>query len=134
MATTKLCWLLWIAVLVVWSVGLLVPDPLKWADGIAVPFPVVKAVHLAVYAGLAALACWLPGGLWLVAFLALHAGLGEWLQYRFTTTRTGSVLDVGIDLAGIAIGCALAWRRKKPSPDHEPGKEAPPTRPGSLNS
>jgi VanZ family protein len=108
---------LWLAVLVAWSIGLLIPDPLGRAQGpgdagITAVYLISKVGHLAVYAALAALACRLPGRTWLLAVLALHAGLGEWLQFQFTS-RTGSVLDVGIDLAGIALGCALAWPRKK---------------------
>lgn len=108
-------WLLWLIVLAVWTVGLVMPDPLERGpseEKLSIPYLVSKLAHLGVYSMLAIGASLLPvrSRWWGLGLLVLHAPLGEFLQ-TLTPTRHGSLLDVAIDLVGISIGCALTWRR-----------------------
>jgi VanZ family protein len=106
-----------LALVAAWTVGLLLPQPVPSAITAASPdlkFWLAKLVHLAVYAVLAALAGWLhaprPGRWFLLAFLALHAGVVEWLQWTMDLGRDGNLRDVLLDLAGVATGAASTWK------------------------
>lgn len=116
MHARSLRWLVWVTVVVVWTVALLVPLPdtsgtvLRHND---VKFWVGKSLHVGMYALLAALAGRLPlarrGRLLVLAFLAAHAVATESLQPL--VGRTGAAADVGLDLLGIILGVVLTWRR-----------------------
>ena len=111
-----LLWAVWLTLLCVWTVGLLIPEPhqalgvghvdLDWR------FIISKLSHLAVYTILAAFAGLLPvgrrGRVMIVALLLCHGAATEFLQ-QFVPTRTASLLDVGIDAVGTALGTAAAW-------------------------
>jgi VanZ family protein len=109
-------WILWVAVLAAWTAGLVLPDPLgragphihEWSR----KYLAAKASHLGMYAALAVATAFLAPRppRWPLLVLALHAALGEWLQ-TLVPTRSGSLLDVLIDLAGIGAGVALTWWR-----------------------
>jgi VanZ family protein len=89
----------------------------SWGD--VLPFLVSKALHLTAYAGLAVAALVLfRRWRWRVlGAVAAHAVAGEVGQYVgngwYATGREGSVKDVLIDWAGMAVGCGVwwAWRR-----------------------
>ena len=108
-------WAVWVLYLVVWTAALLRPEPARVNTEVLperAQFPAAKALHVGSYALLAALACWLPvrpGRRWLLfAVLSFHAFGTEFLQ-RFVELRTGSLTDVGIDHAGLAVGLLAAW-------------------------
>ncbi len=113
----KVRWLIWLAYLAAWSTALLVPLPdigRTWTvNHISLKFLFAKAVHVGAYAVLAVLSGWLlvPTRFrWLLMFfLAAHATSTELLQ-RLVPGRTGTLTDVGIDLAGIALGCLVSWK------------------------
>src|SRR5262245_59557928 len=105
-------WYLWLAVFLLWTIGLVIPDPLsrekKEPDVASLLFVAAKLVHLSAYAVLAAAAAYLPGRkpYWLLLILALHAPLTEWIQ-TYVPSREGSIRDVCVDLAGVAVGIVL---------------------------
>ena len=68
-----------------------------------------KAVHLLLFAALAATARWRFGALLpaLVA-VAAYAPVSELVQALLLPGRSGDLLDVGADLAGVALGWTLA--------------------------
>ena len=112
----KVRWYLLAAYTTAWTVALLVPMPdgRGWSfHGINLKFLVVKGVHLGAYAVLAGLLGWLeiPSRYrWLlVFFLAGHATATEFFQ-QFIEGRTGMIQDIGIDLIGAGIGCAITWK------------------------
>ena len=117
---------------VVWSVALLVPVPSKpFADtGITVPdlkFYVSKLIHVAGYAFLTAFVAFLPISrakrLGLVLFLSLHGALSEAFQWWFTSYRSSSLRDVGLDHLGILIGLLATWNRwRVVPPEHRPAE------------
>ena len=108
-------WLLWWTVLALWTVALVMPDPLGGDGSLSETEPtlkwlIAKSGHLTVYTALAAVVVLLPGRpFWPLAVLVGHALLGEWLQ-TLTPSRTGCWTDVAIDLLGIVIGGILVWR------------------------
>lgn len=120
-------WLLWAASLALLTYALLSPKVPKAGEPL-IPSPlrfwVSKATHVGAYAYLSALVAFLPVAGWAPARLRLvlvaHGAATEWLQTF--TGRHGSVTDVLIDSAGIALGWALTslWRRRsgrrRPSP------------------
>jgi VanZ family protein len=108
-------WGVWVLYLGIWTAALLRPEPARVNTEILPPraqFPAAKALHVGSYALLAALAFWLPvrpGRRWLLlAALSGHAFATEFLQ-QFVELRTGSLTDVGIDHAGLAVGLIAAW-------------------------
>jgi VanZ family protein len=108
-------WALWGLYLAAWTAALLRPEPARVNTEVLPPraqFPAAKALHVGSYALLAALACWppaRPGRRWLVfAALSCHAFATEFLQ-QFVELRSGSLADVGIDHAGLAVGLLAAW-------------------------
>src|SRR6478752_742456 len=108
----------WWLALALWSYGLLSPEPPRVGAAV-LPSPwayyVSKALHLSAFAGLALSACLLPATRrhrrLLVAVLAAHAGLTEYLQ-TFVEGRYGCLADVGLNLTGVTLGALLArgWR------------------------
>jgi VanZ family protein len=107
-------WVVWAALLALWTFGLLAPDPVP--PGVSVPrgfaFPVAKCLHVSAYTLLAALLAWLPVGpglRWALALgLVLHGGATEFVQ-TFIPTRTGTLRDVALDTLGVTLGVALSW-------------------------
>src|SRR5262249_36195194 len=72
-------WAAWLAFLVVWTFCLLTPFPIRVEKEVLpheAGYPTAKLLHVGCYAGLAALAAWLPTGRfsrwWLIAALSLH--------------------------------------------------------------
>jgi hypothetical protein len=105
---------------------LLVPQPIRIHPGQGEEvlrsslFYFAKTLHVTAYALFALLTCWLRvGGLsraGLFGFLVLHAGATEYTQYVMAIGRTGSLRDVGLNLAGIGLGAALGWWTFTPRP------------------
>lgn len=111
-------WWLWSALLILWTVGLLLPEsgtrPIAFGDiSHTKRLYIAKTVHVFVYLLLTILASHqhfaLRGRLWLLAALMIHAPLSELLQL-FVANRSGRFLDVGLDYAGVAIGMIVTWR------------------------
>ena len=78
-----------------------VSGPVSWTD---------KAVHVLLFvapvlAAAAVLRRWRGPAL----VLAVHAPLSEWIQHALLPHRSGDPFDVAADLAGVALGAALAW-------------------------
>ena len=83
------------------------------SGGTGSPFPESdKVVHLLLFAGLAFTTRWRFGGgrTGLVAVAGL-AVVSELVQAGLLPSRSGDPLDVVADLAGTALGWALAGRR-----------------------
>src|SRR5262249_34941545 len=113
-----LFWIVWCLLLAVWTVGLLLPEGDEVVNTGFVgrsPVPVGKALHFVAYAVLAYLAA-SRGVWWLLAGLGAHGAATEALQ-TLVPGRDGSLRDVLIDSAGVAVGAALGWWRSRP-----PGK------------
>ncbi len=115
-------WLVWALALVTWTIALLTPDPVQMSHAVLpaeAAFPVAKSLHVLAYACLTALLAWLPvrpRARWaLVALLSFHGAITEYLQ-TFVPGRSGSVRDVLIDHAGIALGLAVSWAWWRRSP------------------
>jgi hypothetical protein len=112
-------WVVWLGLVAAWTVGLLTPNPDRAVRDVLPPhalFPMAKALHVSAYAFLAALAAWLPRRGLPIAFLALHGAATEFLQ-QFVPTRTASVRDVLLDLAGVGLGLVLSWPWRRPRRD-----------------
>ncbi|MEZ5114993.1 MAG: hypothetical protein R2737_01885 [Candidatus Nanopelagicales bacterium] len=71
--------------------------------------PLDKAVHLALFAGVAFLGTWagVPT-MWLGALLLLQAVASEVVQARLLDRRGGDLLDLAADVLGIALGLLAA--------------------------
>jgi VanZ family protein len=117
-------WSLWLLLLGGCTAALLSSRAPKLGAVIVPPslrFAAAKAVHLTAYGSLAFGVCWLTSDRrlrWAVwAGLLAHGALTE-VGQLFVEGRTGSVRDVFIDAAGLALG-ALAgtawasWRHSK---------------------
>ncbi|HEY8506604.1 MAG TPA: VanZ family protein [Gemmataceae bacterium] len=104
--------------LLLWTAGLLTPlsvtqEASRQLGEPETSFYLSKLLHLGGYGFLA----WLAGfvfatraGAWgLLLLLAAHAGATEYLQ-QFVGRGT-SLKDVGLDLAGVALGVAANYRR-----------------------
>ncbi len=110
-------WAVWSIYVGLLSLALLTPHPTAVAESLIESqeerFLVGKALHAAMFTGLALLSGWL--GLrgryrWLLAyFLSLYAFGTEFLQ-QFVPTRTGNLQDVAINHLGLMIGILLCWR------------------------
>jgi VanZ family protein len=106
-------WVLWGLFLAAWTAALLSPEPPR-ASAAVVPssmrFWVAKGLHLGAYAILAFAPRWLTSSrkAWWVVWLALvaHGALTE-VGQLFVEGRHGSIRDVALDAAGVALG-ALA--------------------------
>ncbi|MEP7191566.1 MAG: VanZ family protein [Actinomycetota bacterium] len=76
-----------------------------------------KVVHICIFAA-PALAALMAGirARWVLGILAVHAPLGELIQHFALPQRSGDVLDVMADSAGIALGSLayLVWNRRQP--------------------
>ncbi|MBL8795960.1 MAG: VanZ family protein [Planctomycetia bacterium] len=114
--------LLWLLLLVAWTVALVVPIPFRdhgKSEWVAPLFTFSKFLHVSVYALLAAAVAWLrwPTG-WRLAALAVlcgHGMLTEFLQWLLEdySHRSGKWPDVGLDVIGVALGTLLTWRRPR---------------------
>lgn len=76
-----------------------------------------KVVHVCIFAA-PALAALMAGvrARWVLGILAVHAPLGELIQHFSLPQRSGDVVDVMADFAGIALGSLLflVWNRRQP--------------------
>lgn len=107
-------WFVWVALLGVWTWGLVSPQPAQAGDWLPpeLRFLASKGLHFTAYAILSFLVAWLPArravqaALW--ALLFVHAGVTEYAQ-TFVSGRFGSPIDVGINSAGILTGLLAAW-------------------------
>ncbi|NDH05973.1 VanZ family protein [bacterium] len=106
------CW--WL-LLVLWTIGLLRPEPIQMQHELISPalgWVTAKGLHLGVYALLAFFASNLPGTysnkLICCVILVAHAFATEFLQ-QWVKERTGSLSDVAIDLLGVALGLGV-WK------------------------
>lgn len=104
------CW--WL-LLVLWTIGLLRPEPIQMQHELISPalgWVTAKGLHLGVYALLAFFASNLPGTysnkLICCNILVAHAFATEFFQ-QWVKERTGSITDVGINLTGIGLGLGL---------------------------
>jgi VanZ family protein len=114
-------WTVWLAFLLIWSVALLVPDPIGFLRG-HIPdeielsedttFLMAKTLHIGAYATAAILTGWLrapnPWRWLLLLFWFVHADATE-LGQLLVPGRHGSLRDVAIDHVGLLIGLALSW-------------------------
>ncbi|MSR32715.1 MAG: hypothetical protein EXR99_14545 [Gemmataceae bacterium] len=105
-----LAWACWAGLLIIWTIGLLRPEPVQAANRYFSPwaaFFLAKGLHLGIYFFLAAIPWFLHSGHkaagLLITFLAVHAWATEYLQ-QWIRFRTGSLTDAGIDWAGILLG------------------------------
>jgi hypothetical protein len=111
----------WLVLLGGWTYLLLLPSTKEIGDWINLPltrrFLAAKALHYGVYLGLACVAAYLPRRACWWAILAVHA-LGTEVGQHFLPGRTGTVLDVIINLAGILTGLGLgAWLTRRSPAD-----------------
>jgi len=120
MSSGRLWWGLWLVYATAWTAALLSTLPLA-AKGTVIPqeyfFCTGKALHVSAYAVFALLTSRLSltavNRRWMLLLVVLHGPLTEFLQ-QFTG-RTPSVMDVGLDWLGVALGVGLSWSRwKKP--------------------
>lgn len=109
------CW--WL-LLVLWTIGLLRPEPIQMQHELISPalgWVTAKGLHLGVYALLAFFASNLPGTysnkLICYVILVAHAFATEFFQ-QWVKERTGSITDVGINLTGIGLGLGLITIKK----------------------
>lgn len=109
------CWACWWLLLILWTIGLLRPEPIQMQHHLISPslgWITAKGLHLGVYALLALFACILSGSssfkLTCLIILMVHAFATEFLQ-QWVKERTGSLSDVAIDLIGVALGLGL-WK------------------------
>jgi hypothetical protein len=109
----------WLLCVAIWTFALLSTYPVEFGKSV-IPLgtflPVAKILHVCAYAFLTVFISWLPLRRWrwlLLAFLSLHAAGTEYLQ-QFVPGRTGKVMDVFIDHAGMLLGLALTWKRWLP--------------------
>lgn len=108
-------WACWWILLVLWTIGLLRPEPIQMQHHLIHPslgWIIAKGLHLAIYALLAFSASLLPASpafnLSCFIILLAHAFATEFLQ-QCVKERTGSLSDVVIDLCGVALGLGL-WK------------------------
>ncbi len=111
-SSPRIWWVLWIALLIAWTIALWVPvqgtsNVDRSLPAITKRFLFSKVLHLVVYSALAGVIPQLPISLsarWIpVYLLMLHASLTEVCQlYWFG--RSGLVLDVALNHVGIGIG------------------------------
>jgi len=113
--TVLFCWACWWLILILWTIGLLRPEPIQLQHQLipsSLVWIIAKGLHLGVYALLALFASLLPSSpsFKLICFIILmvHAFATEFLQ-QWVKERTGSLSDVAIDLLGVALGLAL-WK------------------------
>ena len=109
--------LIWLCYVLCWTTALLVPQPVSAggdeAKGMRL-FLFAKTVHISAFAVLAILSGWLGANRrlrwYLLAFLILHAGGTEYLQYIMDVGRIGCWRDVWLNLIGITLGIAVSWK------------------------
>ena len=127
--TVLLWWACWWLILVLWTIGLLRPEPIQLQHHLISPslgWITAKGLHLGVYALFALFASLLPSSpslkLFCFIILMVHAFATEFLQ-QWVKERTGSLSDVAIDLLGVTLGLGVwkltCWfgptRKKAPS-------------------
>jgi hypothetical protein len=112
--------LVWVAFTAAWTFALLSAFPIEARDAVVskeVGFSAGKSLHVLAYAFYTLLTLWLGRDRWwrwpLLAFVSMHAIGTEYLQ-QFVD-RTSSLLDVGLDHAGILLSVALTWRKWRAS-------------------
>jgi len=108
-------WIIVSAILLIWTVLLLVPIPDTGPIADLPPIRrevIAKVVHVATYALLAILSGWLHVPVrwrWAVLFvLMVHGTVTELLQRL--VNRGGSLTDVGWDNLGVALGLLVTWK------------------------
>lgn len=113
--TVLFCWASWWLLLILWTIGLLRPEPIQMQHQLISPslgWITAKGLHLGVYALLALSASILPGSssfkLACFIILMVHAFATEFLQ-QWVKERTGSLSDVAIDLLGVVLGFGM-WK------------------------
>ncbi|NBR04555.1 MAG: hypothetical protein EBT92_02180 [Planctomycetes bacterium] len=113
--TGLFCWACWWLLLILWTIGLLRPEPIQMQHQLISPslgWITAKGLHLGVYALLALSASILPGSssfkLACFIILMVHAFATEFLQ-QWVKERTGSLSDVAIDLLGVVLGFGM-WK------------------------
>ena len=111
--SARLWWALWLLYAAAWSAALLTTLPIKIRDAV-VPeehyFSASKLLHVFAFAAFAFLTSRLPS--WrrtMLAVVILHGPRTEFLQ-QFTE-RTPSLMDVGFDWIGVALGVVVTWPR-----------------------
>jgi VanZ family protein len=118
-------WWIWSVYLAAWSAALLVPVPGGHWDlpdlHVNLRLLVAKTLHFCAYALLAILTGWVRApARWrfvLMFVLMGHASLTEMLQFWLAFIgRSGTLTDVALDHAGIAVGMALSWKWWSESP------------------
>jgi VanZ family protein len=110
-------WLAWLTYAALWTTALLVPIPVHpltlGAAPADVKFAVAKGIHVVAYAFFAIVSGWLhaPARLrWLLLFAITAHGTATELLQTLTTTRTGTLRDVGLDNLGVALGLFVSWK------------------------
>lgn len=122
---TYLAWAIW---LVVWTVGLLRPEPIAVRDAVvpnAMAFWVSKIMHVLGYAALVGWPAfrWWPHCFWIGLGGLAHGAATEALQPFFG--RNGTLIDVGWDALGLFLGLLTAfWANRPKSEDGEYGSRA----------
>ncbi len=112
----KTRWAIWGLFLTLWTIALLYPftGSSIGADEWTVDFRFLfnKSLHLLAYGIIAVLSGWLYSPLrfrWLLMFAIMaHASLSELFQV-VVANRTGHLLDVLFDHAGVALGLMVSW-------------------------
>jgi VanZ family protein len=114
-------WLVWIAFVIIWTRGLLLPSPqnyVSYEPVLEYSFEISKALHVSAYALFAILSGWLqvaPRRRWvLLLLMSAHAFATEFAQI-YVKDRHPSFRDVGLDHIGIAIGLLISWNWWRPS-------------------
>jgi VanZ family protein len=115
-----LSWTLWLGYAAAWSTALLTPYPIQARDAVLPDeyhFIASKGLHVAAYALFAVLTSFLQVSIrWrriVLVCVILHAPASEFLQ-QFVG-RTPALMDVGLDLTGIALGVCITWKRWRAS-------------------
>ena len=109
-------WSLWSAVMVVWTILLVIPVPdtdgLIGDISVGRRYLIAKSVHVLAYAGLIILSAWLhapPRFRWILVFVIMaHGTVTELIQRE--VGRTGTLDDVGFDNLGVFLGLLLTWK------------------------
>ena len=113
--SSPLRWMIGIAFALAWSIALLTPQPAQVATEVlsdSARFPTVKSLHILAYAAFIVLCGWQCVSerlRWcLFACVSFHAFATEFFQ-QYVPSRNGSLMDVGLDHIGIALGLAGLW-------------------------
>jgi VanZ family protein len=115
MFSTGQRWLIWGLFCVVWTLALVMPIP-SGAPGPTDPAErklLAKSLHVLAYLLFTVLTGWLQAParyrvLLLFALMA-HGTVTELIQLA-VPSRTGSLIDVGIDHLGVLLGVLIGWK------------------------